>query len=246
MNDYAVPGNSDRFLTNEFYIKSGAWKIGNEIYTPRNKRSTEVNTGDRPWDGYSYIEHELKTKAGYGEELLLKSRLGLLGKASGSQALQTYIHDDLGLGAHPTYSGQNPSEPAVDFIASKRTREYLQSIFGDTSIRQEYGARFGTVNNSIFLDQELRKHFFDHWYFYGGIRGDVVAYNTHLDGRLFHSDLYTVNKQWFVASGRIGFEYYVPEWDHFFIGYGYVYLTEEFEGQEGRHSYGSLTFGKKF
>lgn len=246
MNDYFRPENKDRFLTNSFYIKQGAWKFGNDMYSPREKNSDTINTGDRPWDGYTYFEHEGIEKLAFGQEFRLRTRVGMLGEDSGSQALQQFVHDDLGLGIHPTWAGQNPSEPALDVIASKRTREYVQSLVGDSALTQEYGARMGNVNDSLFLDQELRKHFFKNLYLYAGLRGDVVLFNTHLDGRLFHSNIYTVDKNWFVASGRAGFELYYPSWHHFFVNYGYIYLTEEFQGQKGRHAYGTLTLGKKF
>jgi lipid A 3-O-deacylase len=246
MNDVMRPENKDRFLTNSASIKVGAWRIGNDMYSPRDKRSEEIDTGDRPWDGYSYIEHEGIESLAFGQEFRLRTRLGMVGKNSGSEAMQKFVHNDLGMGVPPTWAGQNPSEATIDVIASKRTREYIQSLFGDSALTQEYGGRAGNVNISLFLDQELRKHFFKSLYFYAGLRGDIVAYNTHLNGRMFHDNSYTVDPQWFVASGRAGIEYYSPSWNHYFISYGYVYLTEEFKGQEGRHSYGVLTLGKRF
>ena len=245
-NDYVIPGGLDRFLTNAFVLQKGDWSLGNDMYTPRSKRSPVVNTGDRPWDGYTYVEKLDVTKVAFGQEQVLKSRIGLVGHASGSEDLQRYIHDDLGLGVHPTWAGQKPSEVTLDFILSRRTREYVQSAVGDSQLTQEYGARFGNVNDSLFLDQELRKHFGRYFYVYAGLRGDAVAYNTHLDGRLFHDNEYTVDRQWFVASARAGIELYFPKWHDFFVTYGYSYLTEEFQGQDGRHAYGTLTFGTKF
>jgi hypothetical protein len=244
-NDFVIPGGLDRFLSNAFYIGVGDYSIGNEMYTPTDKRSFE-STGDRPYDGYSYLQYRKVSPLAFGQELVIKSRLGVVGEASGSEALQKFIHNDLGAGVDPTWANQNPSEPAVDFLVSKLTREYVQSILGDTKLTQEFGARAGTVNNSLFLDQEIRKGFFKYVHFYAGLRGDVVFYNTFLDGRMFQSNKYTVEKNWFVASGRAGIELYFPRWNDFFINYGYTYITEEFETQKGRHAYGALSFGTKF
>lgn len=245
-NDVVVPGNSDRFLTNAFEYKYGAWAIGNLMYTPYGVSNPEIPYGDRPWDGYTYLEYEAVKPIAFGENLSLKSRLGVVGEASGTEDLQQFVHDDLGLGAHPTWAGQNPSEPTVDFVLTKRNVSYLQSIVGDSQLRENYGIRFGTVNDSAFIDQELRKHFDKYFYPYVGLRGEAVLYNTHLDGRLFQDNNYTIDKEWFVATARAGFELYFPSWKDFFIDYHYEYITQEFVGQVGRHSYGSLSFGTKF
>lgn len=245
-NDYVIPGGLDRFLTNAFRIKSGKYSFANEMYTPTDKKNPLPPNGDRPWDGYSYFEYEDKDRVAFGEEFISRYRIGAIGKASGTEALQKFIHDDLGAGAHPTWAAQNLSELAAEVVLSKRTREYVKTLIGDTQIANEYGARLGNVNVSSFLDQEIRRHLGRYFYFYSGLRGETVLYNTHLDGRLFHDDYYTVDRIWFVASARSGIEMYFPRLNHWFVSYGYEYKTEEFEGQNGRHSFGSLTFGRRF
>lgn len=245
-NDYVIPGGLDRFLTNAFEIKSGEWTFANEFYTPTNKANPEIPVGDRPWDGYTYLQHEQIRKVNFAEEIVLKSRIGTVGEWSGSEALQKFIHDDLGAGQHPTWAGQNPSEIVTDFILSKRTRDYVQSIVGDSQLKQEYGVQFGNFKDTVFIDQELRKHFYKYFYPYVGLRGEAVFYNTLLDGRLLQDNNYTVDKEWFVATARAGIELYFPQLDDIFIDYHYEYVTEEFDGQQGRHAYGSLSFGMKF
>lgn len=244
-NDYPVPRGLDHNYTNGFKFKYGDWALSNEMYSPLNKKNPEPPYGDRPWAGYTYLEHEDIDSVNFAEEIILKSRFGFVGEASGTEALQKFVHDDLGAGAHPTWAGQNPSEATLDFVYSKRTRDYVKSLVGDSQVKQEYGVEFGNVKDLIFLDQELRKHFFSYFYPFVGLRGEAILYNTHLDGRLLQDNDYTIDKNWFVAKARFGFEFYFPESDYFF-DYHYEYSTEEFTGQVGRHSYGSLTFGRKF
>lgn len=244
-NDYVIPGGLDRNLTNAFEIKSDKWAIGNQMRTPSDKKNPLPPIGDTPWDGYSYLEYETDKPIALGEKVILQSRLGIVGKASGTEALQKFIHDDLGAGAHPTWAGQNPSEPTLDFILSKQNRDYIQSILGDSQTINRYGIQFGTVRDSAFIDQELRKHFYSYFYPYVGLRGEAVLYDTHFDGRLFQSNEYTIDKEWFVATARIGIELYFPESD-WFVDYHYEYVTQQFKGQDGRHSYGSVSFGYKF
>lgn len=242
-NDWFSPGGQDRWLTNAFDIHYGEWGIGNEMYTPLDKKSPEIPYGDRPWDGYSYLEHESIEKVAFGEENVFIKRIGALGHASGTDRLQQWVHDDLGLGAHPTWAGQNPSQVAVDMIYFRRNREYLQSVIGDSRMTTLYGARVGNVVDEVFLDQELTKHFFKHMYVFGGVRASTVAFNTHLDGRLFDDNTYTIDKNWFVAEGRLGLDF---RYDNWFVGYTWTYLTEEFKGQDGRHLMGNVHFGFNF
>lgn len=252
-NDYFSPGGKDRWLTNQMMLEVGAWGISNEMYTPKDKRSKELPDGDRPYDGYSFIQYTKKWEIAHGERHILKSRIGTLGEWSGAKELQTWAHDDVGFGSHPEWVGQNPPGVALDFILSKQNVAYLQSVFGDTSATTEYGARFGNVVDELFLDQELRKHFFKNLYIFGGMRGQAVLFNTHLDGRLidehlikgYETDVYTVDKEPFVASARVGIELYFPE-SEFFVSYSYKYLTEEFKGQDGRHLFGELSTGCRF
>lgn len=252
-NDFFARNGKDRWLTNQMMLEVGAWGLSNEMYTPKDKRSKELPDGDRPYDGYSFIQYTKKWEIAQGERNILKSRIGTLGEWSGSREIQTWFHDDMGWGVHPEWVGQNPPAVALDFILSRQNVSYLQSVFGDTSAITEYGARVGNVVDELFLDQELRKHFFKYLYIFGGIRGQAVLFNTHLDGRLidehlikgYETDVYTVDKQPFVASARLGVELYFPQ-SEFFISYTYKYLTEEFKGQDGRHLYGSIELGTKF
>lgn len=239
-NDIFAPSGQDRWLTNQVVIQYEDWAVGNDIYTPTHKRNTEIPYGDRPWDGYSYIQHTDKWTVVEGQERILTERLGVIGEGSGSKGLQRFVHDDLGLGSHPTWVGQNPTQPAIDFIYTFKTTEYLNSAIGPARLIQQYGARVGNVNDSLFLDQELNKDITRYLTIFGGLNGQIVAFNTHLDGRMFEDDVYTIDKEWFVASGRLGFKVKIS---NFTIGYSYKYLTEEFKGQKGRHLYGEVYLG---
>lgn len=246
-NDFLIPGGLDRNLTSVVGIEYGEWGIGNEMYTPTDKEIQVNPVGDRPFDGYSFIQNTYKTKVGFGQERNFVTRVGAVGHASYTDKLQRSVHgflEDLGKDqTYPSYKGQNASEFALDVDYSQTNREYLQSFFGDTRMTSKYGFRAGNVEIYPYLDQELRKHFLKHLDIFAGLNGKIVFFNTHLDGRMFHDDYYTVDKQWFVASARVGFEL---RFDDTYFGYHYQYLTEEFEGQQGRHLYGTFTIGTDF
>lgn len=240
-NDVVKPGGLDHNYTNGNTLKCGKWSVTAEMYTPEDKSSEIVDTGSRPWDGLFYLQYEHKINIKHGEAVILQPRIGMLGRASGMQALQTEVHDHWGWGDHPTWAGQNASELALSLVASKRNREYLQSIVGDSMVENEYGVEVGNVKDRVFLCQTLQKHFYKYLYPYTGICGEAIAFNSHLDGRMFHDNTYTVNKNWFVAEAKLGLKLYFPEWG-FGIDYAYKYRTEEYDKQVGRHTYGSLEF----
>lgn len=238
--------HTDHFLTNQVDLKVGKFSLHNDMYSPDDKANPEIPYGDMPWDGYSYFEIEEVSKIEFGQEQVIKYRFGAVGEASGSETLQKFIHNDLSMGIPPTWAGQNPSEPTVDIVYSKRTREYVKSLIGDSMLESEYGVRAGNVKVSGFLRQKLQKHFYKYFNFHAGLQGEAIAYDTHLDGRLFQHDHYTVDKQPFVAEVRVGLEIYAPRLDDWSIDWSWIYQTERFEGQDGRHLWNMLTFERKF
>lgn len=238
-NDYFAPGGEDKWLTNSMKLGIGDFAIGSDMYTPKDKRNKELPKGDRPWDGYTYIEYTEKYPIVFGESETFITRFGALGDASEADKMQKWMHNDLGFGADPSWVGQNPSQPAFELIYSKNSHRYLHSYIGDTKVSQSHGFRIGNVADEIFLDQEVRKHFFKNWFVHGGLEGKGIFFNTHLNGRLFESDVYTVDHEWLVASARAGISYNLFGC---LITYEYKYQTQEFKGQDGRHLFGSLTF----
>ncbi len=246
LNDFFSPGGRDRFLTNQIVYgllvgdnqKVG---IGNDMYSPDDLENVNPPIGDHPWSGYTYAFYQLKDyiedTAVLKEARLYEVRLGVLGPASGTKALQTFIHRDLGLGDTPTWAGQHPSMPALDIIYSHKTDSLAHSWFGKTVLTQNFGFRAGNVVTEIFLDQKVTKILAEHFKGFMGIEGHIKAYDTHLEGRLLRSNIYTVNKEPFVAAARAGLAY---TWEDFDIGFQYVFQTETFKGQQGNHLYGTF------
>jgi len=247
-NDWFAPGGKDRWLTNQMrlMIPHDDWRyaIGNDIYTPTSKKSTEIPYGDRPWDGYTYLEaakvYEIDNDSDTYEERTLAGRAGVLGWGSGSPGLQKWFHNDLGFGSDPQWVGVNQSVPAFEFLYTHKTHEELDSFVGRSFLTQSYGFRVGNVVDEIFLDQQVTKQLWDRIAGYVGVNGKGVAFNTTLDGRMFGHNTYTVDSEPFVASARVGFIYTIGTWN---LGYEYQYVTEEFADQDGRHLFGRVLFG---
>lgn len=242
-NDFFIPGQLDRNLSNRVELGYDDYVLGNEMYTPRDKRNPGIPDGDRPWDGYTYfgvVEH-------LAEDRDLTVRIGILGDASGTDSLQRFVHGTMGLGVHPVgWSTQNPSEPALDVIYSHKFFNVSDYWIGQAKVTSEYGVRFGNVKIESFVSEEIKRGFFyDNWEFYvrSGIDGRGVAFDTTLDGRMFHDNTYTVERVPFVASTFLGVGTRIHDW---LIEYQYRYLTEEFKGQDGRHAYAQVLIGKSW
>lgn len=238
-NDVFVPDGKDRFLTNQVRLSAGAFSIGNDMYTPTDK-TVDLPDGDRPWDGYTYLEYQTKEELAEDEYRKISYRIGAVGDWSGTDKLQKWIHNDLGLGTDPSWDSMNEGEPTVDLIYEHKLQSPVHPLFGEGWVTDTYGARVGTVIDEIFLKTQVTKGLWKTLFMYVGMSGRAVLYNTHLDGRLFQDDVYTVDKEWFVASGWSGI---AVKFGDIYLGYKYLYQTREFETQSGRHSYGSLTIG---
>jgi hypothetical protein len=245
-NDFPVPGGRDRWLTNRAVVefqagRLGVWTAGTEMYTPDDLRSSEIPVDDSPWDGYSWVGYRARLDNA-GREL--EVRLGILGgHASGTASLQRLFHVDFGWGTEPKGWGTaNPAEAAIDVIYTHSLRDAFDSWLGQVEVTHVYGARAGNVRVAAFLDQEVRKGLWRRGRKFGiyglaGLDGEARAWTSHLQGRMFHDNIYTVDAIPLVATFRAGIAATLGAWD---IRCVYKFTTEEFEGQDARHVYGSL------
>jgi lipid A 3-O-deacylase len=244
-NDFFVPGHLDRWATSSLsaVIKAddNLWlTLGQEMYTPTDKRSPEVPDGDRPWDGYSYIGARKRHLGETGSYYLAEVRLGAVGSASRADRLQKFVHNDLDMGTNPKGWGtQNPSEIAIDASLAHHFPNTTNTLIGETRTQLGYKVRLGNVITRASFLSEIEKGWRD-FYFIAGTAAHAVLYNTHLDGRLLQNNTYTVDKKWFVAEASLGIG--VRIFRRFSLEYKYKYTTEEFKGQTGRHSVGEVNF----
>lgn len=248
-NDVFAPNGRDRYLTNRVgynYTIDQHWKAGlwSDMYSPNDLRSSEPPIGDHPYSGYTFAHISYKTNDLISNKVIENRRfslnLGALGPASQADDLQKFIHKDLDLGVPPEgWDTQADSQMAVDFIYAHNAISPLTSYLGDTTAVQTYGFRVGNVIDSVFLDQEIRKQFF------GRITGliggtiEIIAFNTHIEGRAFSSNIntYTAEAEPLVSTARAGIE---VDTGRFTLGFIASYQTPTFEGQDDNHLYGTV------
>jgi hypothetical protein len=250
-NDFLTLGNQDRWFTSHiraiYNFDGWSYGVGQEMFTPQNLRLSEPEKGDRPYDGYTYFELGKKIERKKDEYKQLSFRVGAVGDKSKAKRLQKFAHNDLSLGTDPKgWDTQNKSELALEVLYTHGFRSRFDSWLGEAIFDHKYGARLGNVVTDLFLSQDLRRGwFYDGFEFFGhvGLEGRVVAYNTHLDGRLFRDNYYTVNSKPFVATAWAGAGI---EYKSYYLGYLWRYQTSEFNEQKARHHFGSVTLGKRW
>lgn len=238
-NDVLWPPHSDRWYSNGVRVYHGDFAIGMEMYTPKDKRNPGIPYGDRPWDGYLYGEYTIELK----EERSVKVRAGCLGACSYQEQLQKFVHNDLGLGIDPKgWDTQNPSEPALEVLYEHKIIDVFEAWIGTVRSETAYGARIGNVQDFAFISCELRRGWLEpdrSGYFMAGMRGEAQVFKTHLQGRMFHDDTYTVDMIPFVASTWLGFGVEYHKWN---VELVYTYMTDETELQNyERHVFGTVT-----
>lgn len=169
---------------------------------------------------------------------LFQLNVGLLGASSFTKQLQKFVHNDLDLGIDPQgWDTQNPTALAIDIIYGHTSERPISSIIGKTTAVQTYGIRFGNVVIEAFLDQQINKQFYEMITLFAGLEGHLKYHDTHLEGRLFRDNIYTVEMEKFVAAAKVGIEVELGTYD---VGFKYALQTPTFLTQTDNHAYGSF------
>ncbi|MEL0262167.1 MAG: lipid A-modifier LpxR family protein [Flavobacteriaceae bacterium] len=68
------------------------WKLGQEIYTPSRRYSTDLSRYDYPYSGYLFVQHQREILWPGQQGVKFGVQLGISGKASMAQSLQNLYH----------------------------------------------------------------------------------------------------------------------------------------------------------
>ncbi len=197
-----------KVIENNFFSKNKADKLqyaltlGNEIYTPKNISSTNVNDFDRPYAGWTYGKYELTT-INDKSAFIVASEIGVTGKESLSGDLQTWYHNLFGINSSPPWTEEiafkilfnikaahifnwklNQSN-ALDYKIA--TSLGTKDIFLDNDIRYVFGRFNGfkrTSRNGVIAINNKNE-------FYGfvGVAYRYVAHNALIHGSLFKDEV---------------------------------------------------------
>lgn len=242
-----------------------AYRIGQQIYTPIDIERSALIENDRPYAGLLYAGVSLfdeRQYAGWRRAEDVHLDAGIVGPASGGEAIQKNFHHLIGSDEPQGWAHQLHNEPVFN-LTYKRSW-WLQRSLGPFEV--EYGPNAGFALGNLYTyaagglglrvgnglqrsggmpavapAQSGRRYFspgggFD-WYAFANLEGRFMAHNLLLDGNTFE-DSHSVDRRQWVGDALLGI---ALMWDRWQLTYTSVWRTHEFEAQDDHDQFGSLT-----
>lgn len=244
--------------------------LGHELYTPTNIRAAQLLEDDRPYAGYLYLATGFSTANDLEVETWLLTT-GIVGPSARGEQIQNAIHRAIDEPEAQGWKHQLKDEWVFSLAYEKKwlNRAWARSLTTEVEIDMipHVIATLGTPQSyaglgaTFRLGQGLQKdhgppkvrprmpdaQFYalgDHstWYFFLGVEGRYVARNLFLDGNNFKRS-HSVNSKDWISDLQAGFV-----WTNrrLRVGYTYVARTREYNGQQERDIFGSLTLSAHF
>jgi hypothetical protein len=248
-------------------VRRTGFTIGNNIYTPQNIVTSQLQPKDRPYAGWTYagliVTAEQREGDKYPTELeVLEVDIGMVGPVSGSEWIQKNWHEAFGFQRPNGWEHQLKNEPGIIVSYERKWRwgtpvrdgfgvdamPSLAASLGNIHTHASAGllARIGWNLPDDFGPSSIRPSlpgsaFFRQdnvgFYLFGGVEGRAVARNIFLDGNTFQ-DSQNVNKIPLVGDVKLGVAVSFPR---FRVSYTQTLRSPEFEHQQGGDSYGALS-----
>lgn len=252
-NDFFAPFQKDRWYSNGFGLSRSTptefWSTRHAMYTPRDKRAEHIIESDRPYSGELSLVH-LRAVRGLVETspdrgVFAGGRVGCVGPCAKAKRLQKFVHNDLEFGTDPRgWGNENGSELIADLIVYYRSETRGRSFLGAPITEvTTWGGEAGNANVRSWLKTGIEQGLGGNWFAVGELEGAFVAHNTHVDGRVFRDNVHTKESTLFQAAAKGGIGWRGGGYE---VTYSYWYLSDQFEGQEGRHLFGGLSVGASF
>lgn len=275
-----VPGSGDGsalcrlrqwpFLGHPDLAYQWGFDIGQQIFTPANIETAELQKDDRPYAGWTYGGFSL---VGRNHHIMrsLKVELGLIGEWSGARSMQTRLHEAFGATRPEGWEHQLENEVGVSVLAGQKWRyhgdfpehsselDFIPHVtlqLGNVATRANAGfflrwgrdlpRDFGSSPISGFaetnapLDYAYRHNDRWRWHLFTGLNLRLQVHDIFLDGNTFR-DSHRVEKEHTVVEGGIGYGFSKGPWK---ISYGRMFRTNEFTTQKGTETFGSLSVSR--
>lgn len=258
------------FINKPGFQRNLALCMGQNMYTPEDISHEDLIEDDRPYAGWTYLgiafhsknEHRLDT---------MEFQLGIVGPASGAEQVQEIVHRKIDSQSPNGWGNQLKNELGLAIIYELKLRvlqggdkegpgfdaiAHLGGTLGNIYTYANAGmeARAGwniplDFGNSIIrpggdtnapasvLDPRLSGENDYSLYVFSAVCGRAVLRDIFLDGNTF-ADSHSVDKKYFVADFCVGVSFMLYR---FKLSYAHVFRTEEFYGQKGNPSFGSIT-----
>jgi hypothetical protein len=260
----AVDRVVDRLYPDGLDQRNVLFAVYHGVFTPADHKTTDLVVGDRP---YAAV---LMFGAGYnarrGNSLhTTQLRLGVVGPSAQGERLQNGLHKIIGANRYHGWSHQLRDEPVLQLLHERLRRVRFESVpwgleadlighwggsLGNFATHANAGAewRFGRNLSTDFGTDPLRSEGDNvargdapaqrwAWHAFLSVDARAVAHNITLDGNTW-KDSHGVAKRRWVADFGYGVAVVHGSWK--FVVSQYL-RTREFEGQQHRSVFGSLT-----
>ena len=244
------------------------FSFGQNLYTPQEKYINPPDPRDRPYAAHLYGALSLdRTTA--RTQTLAEIQLGVVGPSALGEEVQNNYHRLIGVRRLDGWDSQLRDEPTLNLLLERRWRfptgtlagletEIIPSAVataGNAAIYAGTGAtaRIGRGLDADWGPTRIRpavagSSFFQPrqafgWYAFAGLDGRYVVRDIFLDGNTFRSNTPSVSKRPFVGEARIGAAIF---WRGARFAYTQVVRSEEFYGQKGTQTFGSLSASFRF
>ena len=232
------------------------WTLGQEIYTPSRRYTTDVSQFDYPFGGWLYLEHTIEKYKSPFSALGVSLKGGTTGKASLAPYFQNLYHDKiLGL-PDVTWEQALPQKVHLNLNGSLRKRislanrlALLYEFFGNLGTQRiAAGARLGilvgTSKALSFMGNPLEMQTTGHG-IYLGTRQEYRYHDYMVSGGLFKNDapfvLYSIP---YKNSWEAGLGFYSDKWRFLML---WNSISQDNERQiNGRHYYLNISIGRFF
>ncbi len=244
------------------------FSLGHNIYTPDDKYSYIPNPRDRPYAAHLYGAFSL-SRSTATTQMLFEIQAGVVGPSALGEEVQNNYHRLIGVRRLNGWDYQLRDEPTLGVLVERRWRlplgtlagfdaEAIPSALAAAGNAEIYAGGGATLRLGQGLDADwgptrirpavAGSAFFQPrqefgWYVFAGLDGRVVGRDIFLDGNTFRDNTPSVNRRPFVGEAKAGAAAF---WRGTRIAYTQVIRSEEFYGQRGTQTFGSVSVSFRF
>ncbi|WP_419897033.1 lipid A deacylase LpxR family protein [Roseomonas sp. USHLN139] len=241
--------------------------LGQSMYTAEDTFTTNPRLNDRPYAAYLYGALSLSRTSEF-TSTQFELQAGVVGPSALGEFIQNNYHELIGVDQVNGWKTQLKDEPALTAIIERKWRLPLAEIgaigfeaipsatlsLGNVQTYAGIGGllRFGQGLDADFGPPRIRPALAGSswiqprqdfgWYVFAGLDGRGVARDITLDGNTWR-DSRSVDKRVLVGDLQAGV---AVLWQGMRFAYTQIWRSEEFYGQRGVQSFGSLSVSFRF
>ena len=242
--------------------------VGQNLYTPESKYRNPPDPRDRPYAGHLYAAFSLSRSTG-ATQTSFELQAGVVGPSALGEEVQNNYHRLIRVRRLDGWDSQLKDEPTLNVLVERRWRVPLGTFagfdtevipsailaLGNVSIYAGSGAllRIGQGLDADWGPTRIRpalagSSFFQPrqefgWYVFAGLDARVVGRDLFLDGNTFRSNGPSVSHRPLVGEAQAGTAVF---WRGTRLAYTQVIRSEEFYGQRGTQTFGSISASFRF